>query len=80
MLEFREVRGLTTVTCLKNNCRIDNRTATSLPQNNLAKNVPPGANTFVAILKAANSNCAWIYSSKSGSPVTGTHADHIICS
>lgn len=73
MLELREVRGLAITTSLKKFWRWDKRTRTSLPQNNFARNVPPGTSTLVVILKAASSNCACTYSSKSGSPVTATH-------
>jgi len=72
ILELREVRGLAMTTCLKNFWRCDKRTRLSLPQNTFARNVPPGTSTFVVILKAASSNCDWMYSSKSGSPVTAT--------
>lgn len=80
MLELREVRGFAMTTCLKYIWRWDKRTRTSLPQNNFAKNVPPGTSIFVEILKAASSNCAWMYSSKSGSPVTATHRGQITAS
>ena len=54
MLEFRLLRGLATVTRLKNTFSCEYSSVTSLPRKILATNVPPGASTCVVMLSAAS--------------------------
>ena len=56
MLEFRLLRGLATVTRLKNTFSCEYSRLTSLPRKILATNVPPGASTCVVMLSAASSS------------------------